>query len=168
MSKKRNGTCQYGIDPAIVWRRLGATGNTIIHTLTSQGALYQLRVDLEDFEGNWVFALYDSFVLESEDNYFQLVLGQYSGDAGDSLSHHSGKNFSTYDRDLDSYDGNCASSYKGGWWYGACHSSNLNGLYLAGNHTSYANGVDWSAWRGYHYSAKTSVMKIGRKVNFVP
>ena len=44
--------------------------------------------------------------------------------------------------------------------YSACHSSNLNGRYLNGNHSSYANGVNWYPWKGYHYSAERAEMKI--------
>lgn len=80
---------------------------------------------------------------------------------GDSFSSHNNLNFSTLDKDNDTYErGSCAVSYKGGWWYGACHSSNLNGLYLKGEHASYANGINWNAGKGHHYSYKYADMKI--------
>jgi len=80
---------------------------------------------------------------------------------GDSLSTHKNNKFSTKDQDNDlSASTSCANVYKGGWWYRECHDSNLNGLYLGGPHTSFADGVNWKAWTGYHYSLKTSEMKI--------
>ena len=60
---------------------------------------------------------------------------------------------------------NCAVTYKGAWWYTSCHASNLNGLYHHGKHKSGADGVNWYAWKGHHYSAKTAEMKI-RPVDF--
>ena len=69
--------------------------------------------------------------------------------------------FSTYDEDRDNDDGNnCAVTYKGAWWYNACHYSNLNGAYLNGSHTTYAVGVNWQGWRGYYYSLPFTEMKI--------
>jgi len=69
--------------------------------------------------------------------------------------------FTTRDQDNDkSGAGNCATTYKGAWWYNACHSSNLNGRYLGGTHTSHADGVNWKQWKGYYYSLKTTEMKI--------
>ena len=67
---------------------------------------------------------------------------------GDSLIRHAGTAFSTFDRDNDKHAKNCAQTYKGGWWYTACHSSNLNGRYLKGAHKSYADGVNWNTWLG--------------------
>jgi len=80
--------------------------------------------------------------------------------AGDSLTIHHRQSFSTRDRDNDANTSHCAQVYKGGWWYAACHYSNLNGLYLRGHHDSYADGIEWHAWHGYHYSLKKVEMKL--------
>ena len=84
----------------------------------------------------------------------------FLGTAGDSLSDHRGMAFSTKDRDNDKVGANCATKYKGAWWYKTCHYSNLNGRYLKGKHSSYADGVNWYHWKGHHYSVKRTEMKI--------
>lgn len=79
---------------------------------------------------------------------------------GDSFLGHNGHPFSTKDRDNDIYDENCAVSFKGAWWYTKCHSSNLNGMYHKGEHTSFADGINWHTGKGYYYSYKYADMKI--------
>ncbi|GBM28056.1 Ficolin-1, partial [Araneus ventricosus] len=79
---------------------------------------------------------------------------------------HNNQKFTTKDQDNDNHaDGNCALSYKGAWWYGACHASNLNGVYYRGAHESYADGVNWAAFKGHNESLDKTEMKI-RPKNF--
>ncbi|XP_019854911.1 PREDICTED: ficolin-1-like isoform X2 [Amphimedon queenslandica] len=143
-----NGEFWLGLDKI---HRLTATGNSSLH------------VDLEDFEGVSVFAHYSTFIVGGAHTSYTLTVGGYSGNANDSLSGHDKMKFSTHDRDNDIYDGNCASAYKGAWWYHKCHSSNLNGRYLTGAHSTPADGVNWYDFKGHHYSLKVSEMKINRK-----
>ncbi|XP_076977984.1 angiopoietin-related protein 6 [Tamandua tetradactyla] len=132
-----------------------------VHQLTSRGD-HELLVLLEDWGGRGARAHYDSFSLEPESDYYRLRLGQYHGDAGDSLSWHNDKPFSTVDRDRDSYSGNCALYQRGGWWYHACAHSNLNGVWHRGGHyrSRYQDGVYWAEFRGGAYSLKKAAMLI--------
>ena len=129
-----------------------------IHRLTPTAT--QLRVDLQDFEGNSRYAQYSSFNVGDTASNYTLSVSGYSGTAGDSLSEHNGHMFSTRDQDNDIFGSNCAQQFKGAWWYSNCHSSNLNGLYHGGSHSSYADGVNWYTWRGYRYSLKFTEMKL--------
>jgi len=79
---------------------------------------------------------------------------------GDALRSHDGMKFSTRDQDNDVWEQSCAVTFKGAWWYRAGHESNLNGLYLRGSHTSYADGVQWKLWTGLHYSLRFTEMKL--------
>ncbi|XP_052060726.1 ficolin-2-like [Mytilus californianus] len=137
-------------------------GNDHLHQLTSQGN-YSMRIDMEDFENNQRYALYDIFSVGSESSGYILSVSDYSGDAGDSMTYQNGQKFSTKDKDNDKWDEECAVELKGAWWYNICHYSNLNGLYLKGHHDSFADGVNWKTWKGYNYSLKETIMMI-RKV----
>ena len=130
-----------------------------LHRLTASAAM-ELHVYLEDFEQVWQYAAYSHFYVAGSSELYRLSVSGYSGNAGDGLAYHNGRYFTTVDSDNDLYGGNCAVTYGGAWWYGACHSSNLNGLYLSGSHASFANGINWNHFRGNHYSLKTSVLKV--------
>ncbi|KAK6312830.1 fibrinogen C domain-containing protein 1 isoform X1 [Coregonus clupeaformis] len=135
-----------------------------MHALTIQ-ANYELRIDLEDFENSTAFAQYGAFgvglfSVDPDEDGYPLTIADYSGTAGDSMLKHNGMKFTTKDQDNDHSENNCASFYHGAWWYRNCHTSNLNGQYLGGQHTSYADGIEWSSWTGWQYSLKFTEMKI--------
>ena len=77
-----------------------------------------------------------------------------------SFSRLSNMKFSTRDADNDRSGTDCAGEHKGGWWYQNCHTSNLNGLYLKGQHRKIPGGVAWLDFRGYRYSLKRTEMKV--------
>uniref|UniRef100_A0A2C9JNA2 Fibrinogen C-terminal domain-containing protein n=1 Tax=Biomphalaria glabrata TaxID=6526 RepID=A0A2C9JNA2_BIOGL len=79
-------------------------GNDNIFLLTNQDR-YQLRVDLWDFAGNRVYAVYSSFKIDGERDGYKLHITGYSGSAQDSLHKHNGKKFSTMDKDNDARNG---------------------------------------------------------------
>ncbi|XP_040298223.1 ficolin-2-like [Bufo bufo] len=133
-------------------------GNDNIHQITLTGT-WELRVDLQDFEGKIVYAKYASFKVLDESEKYKLIIGAYQeGTAGDSMGDLNNMKFST--KDEDTYEGSCSLMYNGGWWYSDCHGANLNGLYHLGEHTSHADGINWYTGRGHNYSYKHAEMKI--------
>ncbi|KAI8747837.1 BgiBFREP21.3 [Biomphalaria glabrata] len=130
-------------------------GNENIFNLTSTGQ-YDLRIDLE-FNNKKYFAKYEKFKVLSETEKYKLKIGNYSGNAGNSLSGHNNMFFSTFDRDNDILgDLNCAEDRSGAWWYGNCHRSNLNGLW---GRTS-SKGMNWAELTDWSKSVSFSEMKI--------
>ncbi|KAL6482453.1 hypothetical protein MHYP_G00105370 [Metynnis hypsauchen] len=128
----------------------------------TRGGKYELRVDLEDFEGAKVYAQYSTFSVDSEVTGYKLIVGGFiNGGAGDSLTYHNGQKFSTFDKDQDSWGGNCAKTYLGAFWYNTCHQANPNGIYLWGKDgTLYAIGDGWYSWKALDYGLKSITMKI--------
>ncbi|EDW76262.2 uncharacterized protein Dwil_GK15365 [Drosophila willistoni] len=130
-----------------------------LHAIT-KSQTHELYIHLEDFEGTTRFARYDEFYIESEQESYKLSkLGNFSGDAGDSLDYHRNQTFSTYDR---GYKG-CAIARLGAWWYNDCTDSNLFGMYFKAHTTDLANGMVWYGWRGPRYSYKTMKMLVRPK-----
>ncbi|XP_046861613.1 ryncolin-2-like [Xenia sp. Carnegie-2017] len=144
-----------------------------IYRLTS-ARRNKLRVDLGDTSGNKTYAEHDYFAVKNENEKHQLSLGKifcvcylehnyrHLGTAGDSLSAHKNKSFTTKDSDNDTdVVGNCAVNAKGAWWYYYCYDSNLNGYYYHGNYqpsASWYKGVVWKEWKGFSYSLKFTEM----------
>ncbi|XP_009478301.2 fibrinogen alpha chain [Pelecanus crispus] len=151
-------------------------GNENIHLLTQNDTL--LRVELEDWDGNAVYAEY-IIQVGSEAEGYALAVSSYEGTAGDALitgwleegteyTSHAQMQFSTFDRDQDRWEESCAEMYGGGWWYNSCQAANLNGIYYLGGHYDprynipyeIENGVVWLPFRASDYSLKIVRMKI--------
>ncbi|KAM6048205.1 tenascin isoform 3-T3 [Chlamydotis macqueenii] len=126
-----------------------------LHKITSQGQ-YELRVDLRD-KGETAYAVYDRFGVGDARTRYRLRVDGYSGTAGDSMTYHNGRSFSTFDKDNDSAITNCALSYKGAFWYKNCHRVNLMGRY---GDNSHSQGVNWFHWKGHEYSIQFAEMKL--------
>ena len=139
-------------------------GNDKIHRLTTSQEMV-LRFDLEDFEGNKSYAVYQNVTVLDESNNYRLYFGKYTGTAGDSLHYHYGQAFSTKGRDNDNSDGRCVVVFFGGWWYNSCHYVNINGRYLEKDSKEMQEkGLSRRGWKGRgHYSMKKTEIKIRPK-----
>ncbi|XP_036000565.1 tenascin isoform X3 [Fundulus heteroclitus] len=135
-------------------------GLSNLHKITS-GGQYELRVDLRD-KGEMAYAYYEKFSVSEPRTRYKVHVGGYSGTAGDSMTYHHGRPFSTYDHDNDIAVTNCALSYKGAFWYKNCHRVNLMGRY---GDNSHSKGVNWFHWKGHEHSIEFAEMKI-RPSNF--
>ncbi|XP_062902329.1 fibrinogen alpha chain isoform X2 [Mobula hypostoma] len=150
-------------------------GNDMLHLLTQKETF--LRIELEDWSGNKKYAEYIANISPESENYM-LNITSYTGDAGDALirglavdgarTSHVNMKFSTFDRDNDKWEENCAQFYGGGWWYNNCQAANLNGIYYHGgpydprDNVPYEieNGVVWVPFKDIDYSLKVVKMKI--------
>ena len=128
-------------------------GLSNIHRLTKEGS-NTLRVDLKNTNNNNAYAKYSTFSVGNSTTEYTLTVGGYFGTAGDGLTYHNGRKFSTRDNKNHIWSGgNCALAYNSAWWYGACTHSDLNGLYTSSSYY----------WAEY-YPLKFSEMKIHRTI----
>ena len=103
-------------------------GNDRLHSLTRNN-VYKLRIELQQKSTfDWYWAEYHVFEVGNEASRFRLTVGRYAGNAGDAIHGHSGRFFSTYDRNNDENSSNCAVAYGGGFWFRNCATACLNGI----------------------------------------
>ncbi|XP_032395493.1 tenascin isoform X6 [Etheostoma spectabile] len=130
-------------------------GLSNLHKITNSGH-YELRVDLRD-NGESAYAQYDKVTIAEPKTRYKVYIGAFSGTAGDSMTYHQGRPFSTFDNDNDIAVTNCALSYKGAFWYKNCHRVNLMGKY---GDNSHSKGINWFHWKGHEHSIEFAEMKI--------
>ena len=68
------------------------TGNILLHILTSRSD-YQLRIDLQDWNGNTTHANYKTFKIGSAYERYRLDIGGYTGDAGKNTCEYVSEHF---------------------------------------------------------------------------
>ncbi|XP_011186663.2 ficolin-1-like [Zeugodacus cucurbitae] len=96
-------------------------GLDTLHALTNN-CEQELYIQMKRRNGQEYYAKYSEFLIGNEvESYALKKLGDYSGNAGDSLRTHLGMKFSTYDRDNDGSQRNCALIFEGGWWFEKCY-----------------------------------------------
>ncbi|KAM8972084.1 angiopoietin-related protein 5-like [Pelodytes ibericus] len=152
-----------------------------IYLLTNQpGRTSELLVRIGNFAGAEAFALYSSFAVGPETAFYQLSLGNYSGNAGDAfrgkdnMTNQDGSFFSTKDQDHDNCDPcimddivflSCSQYvYHSGWWFNGCGIANLNGRWNPyGKHVGVASSISWKTWLR-HESSKFSTLSIRHSV----
>jgi hypothetical protein len=94
-------------------------GNTRLHE-TTDSQQHSLRVQFLNHD-TWYHVDYGQFHIGSEDVSFNLTVGSYSvSPAGDSMTFHNGRPFSTINKN----DNTCATEYHGAYWFADCHASN--------------------------------------------
>lgn len=125
-----------------------------------------LAVQLQDWEGN-AKSLQFPIRLGGEDTAYSLQLtAPMASELGATTMTPSSLSlpFSTWDQDHDLHgDKNCAKSLSGGWWFGNCSHSNLNGQYfhsIPQQRQQRKKGIFWKTWRGRYYPLQATAMLI--------
>ncbi|XP_067939013.1 microfibril-associated glycoprotein 4-like [Watersipora subatra] len=127
-----------------------------IHALTRSNT--KLSIFLRAANGTTESGIWPSFYINGLADGYRLTISNdgYRGSLDSSgLDYHNGMKFSTPDRDQDTYGSNCAEIRKSGWWYKACNSVLLNGLYGA-------SGWEGIMWKSTSSHFTESVMRISR------
>jgi ficolin len=109
----------------------------------TNNSVWELQVELVDFEENTYLAEYSSFKVEGAEKMYSLTVNGFKSESTlqDSLSYHNGMGFSAKDKDNDDFKGNCTQPH-GGWWHNSCFQSNLFGNNFNTDEAN-NNGIVW-------------------------
>ena len=104
-------------------------GLAAMHCLTQKGQ-WEMRLDYQKKDKTWSYYHYNQFSVGSASEEYPLTVGGFTGVGIEWLTVQvhplNGMKFSTPDNDNDRNGGNCAASYKSGWWYNTCHTIHIN------------------------------------------
>ncbi|XP_055473839.1 angiopoietin-related protein 4 [Psammomys obesus] len=136
-----------------------------MHSITGDRGS-QLAVQLQDWDGN-AKLLQFPIHLGGEDTAYSLQLTEpTASELGATNVSPNGLSlpFSTWDQDHDLRgDLNCAKSLSGGWWFGTCSHSNLNGQYfhsIPRQRQQRKKGIFWKTWKGRYYPLQATTLLI--------
>ncbi|XP_028817991.1 angiopoietin-related protein 4-like [Denticeps clupeoides] len=128
-----------------------------LHALAGQGD-HIMQLEFSDWMGESRSVRY-RFRLDGAERNYALHLQPDGSEALQSgLATGTGLPFSTADRDHDQKPAvNCAQRLTGGWWFGGCGQSNLNGRYLGPPggvaRQQWRQAAFWKPWRGLRRTA---------------
>ncbi|KVP40096.1 fibrinogen-related protein [Burkholderia ubonensis] len=142
-----------------------------IAAMTASGT-HELRIDMQRYTGATGYAKYTNFKVNPASDLYRLAaatfVGAFPAEVGNKLS-VIGAPWSTYDAQHDTLPSDqtaCAVQFHGAWWFTNCFSSHLNGTYLVGPQSAYAQGLIWGAeltpqgWTYGYESLSRSAMKV--------
>ena len=102
-----------------------------MHYLTTTCPM-RVQIDVKLFNNASVSIPYEEFRVEDAASEYLLIVASYNSGFDplyNSFTTNSGSKFSTYDRNNNDADYNCAQRYRAGWWFDSCTLVNLNGVY---------------------------------------
>uniref|UniRef100_A0A1I8J4Q5 Fibrinogen C-terminal domain-containing protein n=1 Tax=Macrostomum lignano TaxID=282301 RepID=A0A1I8J4Q5_9PLAT len=140
-------------------------GLNSLHALTASGPR-KLRILMKAWNDSEHWAEYSSFSVGPESDNYRLSVSGFSGSGGigDSLAPRSnGAQFSTKDAEHDTHPSNCATMFKGAWWFSNCFATHPNGKYRDASVAiggPYAQGVIWKLPFFLYYSLKEIEMLL--------
>ncbi|KAL0612258.1 Angiopoietin-related protein 4 [Plecturocebus cupreus] len=136
-----------------------------VHSITGDHDS-RLAVQMRDWDGKAELLQFPVH-LGGEDTAYSLQLtSSVASQLGATAVPPSGLSvpFSTWDQDHDLRgDKNCAKSLSGGWWFGTCSHSNLNGQYfhsIPQQRQERKKGIFWKTWRGRYYPLQATTILI--------
>ena len=91
---------------------------------------------------------------------YKLKIGSFHGSINDALGYHKDMPFSTKDQNNSGKSRNCATEYKGAWWYKTCHSAHLNGRNFGFAKTGDHSSIGWYRFGNSAESLKSVKMAI--------
>ena len=89
-----------------------------------------------------------------------MKIGSFHGSINDALKYHKNMPFSTKDQNNSGKSRNCATEYKGAWWYESCHTVHLNGINFGFAKTGNYSAMRWQGFGSGGESMKSVKMAI--------
>ncbi|XP_065901542.1 fibrinogen-like protein 1 isoform X1 [Dysidea avara] len=106
-------------------------GLKLMNVLTQTGQ-WEMRVDYQKNDKTWSYLHYNQFSVGSANEEYSMATVEFTGEEVDyftsigSTYDPNKMKFSTYDRDNDNRNGNCAANFNSGWWHNNCFAVNPN------------------------------------------
>ena len=126
-------------------------GNNNLNYLTTD-CCHELRIELEDFDGDKRSVKYSNFSVGPKVGNFVLMVAGCTTGSWDALSgYQNGKQFST--KDYENNDWKRTERHRSGWWHSSSGlASNLNGIYYPdgsnNSNSKFTDGIIWFHWKG--------------------